>query len=117
MTETSASLPRSIALTVPVRELALACGVFLVDCITLSSPAPRVGSRCLAGLRDRRLRAHPLAAGALGRCALTLLVAVWLANMLAVHRAPALSFAFAFLNLTEAALMVGAFRFLWAYPT
>lgn len=117
MTETSASLPRSLALAVPVRELALALGVLLVDCVAfwLTRAANGValfwpGCAIAACALIRWPRVRWLAA------ALTLFVAVWLANVLAAHRAPALAFAFASLNLAEVALMVGAFRFLWVYP-
>jgi diguanylate cyclase (GGDEF)-like protein/PAS domain S-box-containing protein len=102
---------------VPVRELALAAAVFLVDCIALWLTRaangvalfwPGCAIAACALIRFRRVRWV--------WAALTLILAVWLANILAGHRAPALSFAFAALNLTEVALMVGAFRFLWVYP-
>jgi diguanylate cyclase len=102
---------------VPVREIALAGGVFLVDCIAfwLTRSASGValfwpGCAIAACALIRWPRVRWVAA------ALTLFLAVWLANVLAGHRTPALAFAFAGLNLTEVALMVGAFRFLWAYP-
>jgi diguanylate cyclase len=102
---------------VPLREIALACGVFVVDCIAfwLTRGAngvalfwPGCAIAACALIRWPRVR--------WGAAALTLFLAVWLANILAAHRAPALAFSFAALNLTETALMVGAFRFLWAYP-
>jgi diguanylate cyclase len=102
---------------VPIREIALAFGVFLVDCIAfwLTSAAngvalfwPGCAIAACALIRLRRVRW--LAA------ALTLFIAVWLANVFAAHRALALSFGFASLNLAEVVLMVGAFRFLWVFP-
>ena len=104
-------------LAVPLREIALAFGVFVVDCIAfwLTRDAsgvalfwPGCAIAACALIRWPRVR--------WGAAALTLFLAVWLANMLAAHRAPALAFSLAALNLTEVALMVGAFRFLWPYP-
>lgn len=101
----------------PTREIALAFGVFLADCIAfwLTRAANGValfwpGCAIAACALIRWPRVRWLAA------ALTLFIAVGLANVLAAHRAPALSFAFALLSLAEVALMVGAFRFFWVFP-
>jgi diguanylate cyclase (GGDEF)-like protein/PAS domain S-box-containing protein len=102
---------------VPIREIALAFGVFLADCIAfwLTRAAsgvalfwPGCAIAACALIRFRRVRWVA--------AALTLFLAVGLANMLAAHRPPALAFAFGALNLAEVALMVGAFRLLWVYP-
>ena len=117
VTETPASLPRPLASAVPIREIALALGVFFADCIafSLTGAANGValfwpGCAIAACALIRWPRVRWIAA------ALLLFMAAGLASMLAAHRAPALAFAVASLNLAEVALMVGAFRFLWLYP-
>src|SRR5579872_1796155 len=109
--------PRSATLAVPVWEIALAFAVCLADCIAFWLTRADNGVAlfwpgcAIAACTLIRLRRVRWLAGAL-----TQFIAVYLANSLAAHRAPEVASAFAALNLCEVALMVAAFRFMWAYP-